>query len=356
MPRGRAMRNPNGYGSVVRLSGNRRNPFEVRVNTRINEWGYPEYDVLGRYPERFTASIALAKYNDAPYDLKSNTMIFSEVYEKWYEQKYVRGKRKYSQSSINCTRGAYRKCESLHNRVFKDIRTAEMQNILDDYSLSHAYMEHIKNLFCQMYAYAMENDIVKKDYSKYTKITKPDDDENGVPFTKEEIKLLWDHVDTVPFVDTVLIYIYSGWRCAELLTMPTSDIHLDEWYFKGGMKTAASKNRIVPIHSLIRPFVEKRMAEGHKFLIAYNGTAITYEAKYLQLFRNALRQSGIITPHTPHDCRHTFTSLLNSVGANEVCIDRLIGHASKGITRRTYTHKDIEELREAIELIGLPGN
>ena len=28
MPRGRALKNPNGYGSVVKLSGKRRNPFE----------------------------------------------------------------------------------------------------------------------------------------------------------------------------------------------------------------------------------------------------------------------------------------------------------------------------------------
>ena len=55
---------------------------------------------------------------------------------------------------------------------------------------------------------------------------------------------------------------------------------------------------------------------------------------------------GINTYHTPHDCRHTFTSLLDSAGVNQVCIDRLFGHASKSLTPRTYTHKSIEELRQ----------
>ena len=32
MPRGKPLRNANGYGAVVKLSGNRRKPFEVRVN------------------------------------------------------------------------------------------------------------------------------------------------------------------------------------------------------------------------------------------------------------------------------------------------------------------------------------
>ncbi len=54
------------------------------------------------------------------------------------------------------------------------------------------------------------------------------------------------------------------------------------------------------------------------------------------------------------DLRHTFTSLLDSTGANPICIDRLVGHVSKSINSRTYTHKDIEELRTAVELIKTP--
>lgn len=38
-------------------------------------------------------------------------------------------------------------------------------------------------------------------------------------------------------------------------------------------------------------------------------------------------------------------------GANKVCIDRLMGHKSKGTGERVYTHKNIEELRLNIELI-----
>lgn len=351
MPKGKPLRAPNGYGTVVKLSGRRRCPYEVRVNTRINEWGMPAYDVLGRFSERTEATITLAKYNENPYDISTGRLTFTQVYERWFKMKYENSKKKYSRSTINCTAGAYRKCAALHDRKFKELRTGDLQAILDDHTLSHAYMEHIKNLYSQMYAYALEYDIVQKDYSKFARITKEDDDKPGIPFTKDEIRLLWEHVDTVPFADTVLIYIYSGWRCAELLTMPVSDISTRDWTFKGGIKTASSKNRIVPIHSLIRPYVTQRLAEGCETLITSNGKPIRSESVYLRLFRNALKQCGILTDHTPHDCRHTFTSLLDSAGANEVCVDRLLGHASKSITRRTYTHKDIEELREAVELI-----
>lgn len=69
MPRGKPLKKTNGYGSVVKLSGRRRNPFEVRVNTRMDERYYPVYDVLGRFPTREEALIALAEYNKNPYSV-----------------------------------------------------------------------------------------------------------------------------------------------------------------------------------------------------------------------------------------------------------------------------------------------
>lgn len=55
--------------------------------------------------------------------------------------------------------------------------------------------------------------------------------------------------------------------------------------------------------------------------------------------------------HETHDCRHTFATLMDNAGANKVSIKRIMGHASSDITDRVYTHKDIEELRKAIDLI-----
>lgn len=55
--------------------------------------------------------------------------------------------------------------------------------------------------------------------------------------------------------------------------------------------------------------------------------------------------------HTPHECRHTFRSWLDSADANKVCIDKIMGHTSANTGERIYTHKSIEELKIAIELI-----
>ena len=55
--------------------------------------------------------------------------------------------------------------------------------------------------------------------------------------------------------------------------------------------------------------------------------------------------------HMPHDCRHTFATLLNNAEANATSIKKLIGHSSFTTTEKIYTHKDKEELRKAIDLI-----
>lgn len=354
MPRGKAMRNPNGYGTVVKLSGNRRRPYEVRVNTRMDERNYPVYDVLGRFAERTEAMIALAKYNEDPYDLKLNNLTFEDVYKKWYEHKYEKGKKKYSESTRQCTRSAFSKCASLHKMKFKDIRTLHMQEILDDYSLSHAYMEHIKSLFNQLYQYALEYDIVQKDYSAFAKITKEDDDTPGVPFSREELSALWQHKD-LPFVDSVLIFIYTGWRISELLPMKREQIDLDARTMTGGVKTAAGKNRIVPIHPAIYDMIARRMADGYPVLFGLDGKPVKSQGEYRRCFAQALKDAGIQTIHTPHDCRHTFATLLNNAGANPVSVKRLMGHTSgNDVTEKVYTHKDIDELRKAVELIPAP--
>lgn len=354
MPRGKPMKNPNGYGSVVKLSGKRRRPFEVRVNTRMDERYYPVYDVLERFPTREEALIALAEYNKNPYSISDREMTFSQLYEKFYKNKYELSGREYSQSSKDCTKSAYKHCGVLYDTAYRKLRADDFRSVLGQISdrgkpLSHALQEHIKNLFTQMDKFALQNDVIDKSYASFAAITVQEDDTPGVPFTLEELQLLWDNKD-VPWVDSILIYIYSGWRVSELIKMPTADIDLKEGTFKGGLKTAAGKNRIVPIHSKIRDFIKHRLTVNNGILFAINGKPAT-SAAYTKQFKATLQAIGITTYHTPHDCRHTFTSLLDSAGVNQVCIDRLIGHASSSLTTRIYTHKTIEELRQAIEMI-----
>ena len=46
------MKNPNGFGSIVKLSGNRRKPYAVRKTIGWNEKGHPIYMMIGYYADR----------------------------------------------------------------------------------------------------------------------------------------------------------------------------------------------------------------------------------------------------------------------------------------------------------------
>lgn len=322
----------------------------VKVNSSLDERGYPKFDILGYYEKRADALQALADYNKNPYDLKASKATFQDVYEMWFKRKYETSKKKYSQSSINCTVGAFKKCASLHGRILNELKTPDLQAVLDDFTLSHAYMEHIKNLFNQVYKYAMEYDIVQKDYSQYVRINKADDDEHGVPFSNEDIEKLWNHKENEA-VSTILIFIYSGWRISELLGMKREDVDMENLTFTGGVKTKAGKNRVVPIHSAIVPLIRHWYDKKGDCLICNETGKKISITRYRSMFADALKQADITEPHTPHDCRHTFTSLLDSANVKPLLIKRLVGHTSQDLTERVYTHKTIDELRDAIEMI-----
>ena len=56
--------------------------------------------------------------------------------------------------------------------------------------------------------------------------------------------------------------------------------------------------------------------------------------------------------HLPHDGRHTFASLMDSAGANDVCIKLIMGQSMKNdSTKGTYTHKTFEEILAEVNTI-----
>ena len=206
----------------------------------------------------------------------------------------------------------------------------------------------VKSLLNSLYDYALRYEIVDKNYSALITLGKKETIVQRKPYTDEEISKLWKYKE-LPNVDTVLIMIYSGFRIGELLTLRNLDIDLENRTIKGGIKTDAGKNRIVPINLKILPLIKARMSPKNEYLIVdEQNKRILYE-KYLYIYRKLMKQLGL--KHTIHDCRHTFATLLSNADANKVSIAKIIGHNNYDITEKIYTHKDIEELKKAIDSI-----
>lgn len=241
---------------------------------------------------------------------------------------------------------AFNYCAPLKDNLYKQIKAYQMQETIDTCGKSYATQGVIKNLWVHLDKFALELDIITRRYSDLL-TTAPVPETSRRPFSKEEIQRVWEH-QSEPWVDTVLILIYSGWRISELLALRPEDIDLEAGTMKGGTKTKAGKNRIVPIHPKIRGFIERRLADDPPRLVSLDGQPIP-DSKYRFFWANIMDMLEM--KHTPHECRHTFETLLDSAGANRKCIDLLMGHVSKDIGNRVYNHKTLEELKAAIELL-----
>ena len=87
------MKLPNGYGSVVKLSGKRRKPWMVRKTTGyridpVKEKKVNEYIIIGYAATKTEGLQMLADYNRNPYDTQAAKMTFDEVYEEWSKKKF----------------------------------------------------------------------------------------------------------------------------------------------------------------------------------------------------------------------------------------------------------------------------
>lgn len=340
------MRLPNGYGSVIKNSGSRRKPFQARITKGINDEGKQVYETIGFFEKREEALRALSEYNNRPYDINASKLTFVELYRRWWKDYFS----KIGDSAVTNYKNAYKYCEPLYDTRFADIRTPQMQKVIDESGVGYATRKVIKTFLGLLYKYAFQNDIVDKKYSEFINIGKNETKLNRQPFTEKEIDKLFKYVDKLEFVDTVLIMIYTGLRISELLSIETVNVHIEDRYMVGGMKTDAGKDRIIPIHKKIEPLIIKYFNPQNKYLIVNNkGGQMKYSNYRREKFDNIMEKLNM--KHTPHECRHTFASLMDSANANKLCIKRIIGHASSDITDKVYTHKTIKELIEAIDLI-----
>jgi integrase len=336
------MKNPNGYGTVAKLSGNRRKPFVIRKTIGWNEKGHPIYDTIGYSETREEGLMILAEYNRNPYDIDAAKITLEELFKKWSEKKLP----KLGKSSQGSLKAAFKHCSKIEKMKYKEIRSFHMQDCIDNCECGYSTQWAIKNLFGHLDNYALELDVINKSYSVLT-TAESIPETSKKPFTDDEVNKVWEIQDQ-DWVDSVLFFLYTGFRISEMISIESENTDLFAGTIKGGIKTKAGKDRIVPIHSKIVQLVQRRKAQGNKYLFSYEGNKLTV-AKYYEFWNDIMKQLGFV--HTPHECRHTFRSRLDSAGANKVCIDLMMGHKSKEVGERIYTHKTIQELKDAIELI-----
>ena len=136
------MRLPNGYGSVYKLSGKRRNPFIVRVTVGWSNEGKQILKTIGFYQTRQEGLNALAEYHSNPYDIDKGKITFAEVFDKWKNEHFP----KISNNAIVNYNVAYKYCSSLYDMRFVDIRKSHLQSVVDNSGKAYPTRKLIKTL------------------------------------------------------------------------------------------------------------------------------------------------------------------------------------------------------------------
>ena len=89
------MKLPNGYGSVVKLSGKRRKPWMVRKTTGyridpVKEKKVNEYIIIGYAATKTEGLQMLADYNRNPYDTKAAKMTLMKCMRNGLRKNFLR--------------------------------------------------------------------------------------------------------------------------------------------------------------------------------------------------------------------------------------------------------------------------
>ena len=154
----------------------------------------------------------------------------------------------------------------------------------------------------------------------------------------------------------ILAMCYTGFRPSEFLALKKDSFDAERWTLRGGAKTEAGKNRIVPIHPLIRPIIAKQMLAPGEYLFSIHRDKPTTLDNFRQAcFYPALEALGIQTvpkprekpERTPYSTRHTFATLMKSVKGSDKDKAALMGHTSFEMTLH-YQHEDYDSLKKII--------
>lgn len=177
------LKRPNGHGSVYKLPGRRRRPWIALTTNwkvitdengeKIKKQGR---QIIGYFEKETDAKDALLLNRINPVSPKSN-ITFKELYDEWSEIKYEN----ISKSTADNYRAGWNYLAKFESAKFKELRTAHFQSIIDGCrkeGKSRSTMEKIKAVSTMLYKYAIQNDIVNKNYAEFIVLPKSEKEKN----------------------------------------------------------------------------------------------------------------------------------------------------------------------------------
>ena len=256
----------------------------------------------------------------------------AELYELYHKD----AETKLSHSKLQAYEIAWKKISSsIGFRKISTLTVPELQQITDAAGISYYTKRDIKHLLTHLFRIAIRDDLTDKNRAEYIQLPQLVSSERTI-FTEDEIKTLWSFSDQY-IVQHILVMIYTGMRPAEILGMKVENIHIEESYMTGGVKTRKSKARKIIIPDKVSQTVVQlvRASEGCKLS---NYTKHCFYDDW-----NAFRAShGLRSELTPYCCRHTYITRLTALKVSPAMLQELAGHEDYETTLE-YTHLSVAD-------------
>ena len=329
-PQRKALKRADGTGTVYKLQGRRTRPWVAAKGKTI----------IGYYDKKTAALDALARLQGRSIDEIYN-WTFKQVYEAWKDEHF----RDIGAKGIESYERAYDVFEPLHDRKFRELRTADYQIVIDKYSdKSHSLLSKFKQLATQMSQWGIRQELITTNFASFIKLPENVKKEKEI-FSEEDIQKL--EADGSQAAKLTLMMVYTGMRIGELFGLRTENVH--ETYVIGGEKTEAGRNRIIPIRSEGRKYFAefKERAKGELLISGYAGQKVIANFRKRDYYP-LLERLGI-SKKTPHATRHTFASWAVANNIKPELLQKMLGHADYSTTANIYEHFDIDQLVNAID-------
>ena len=370
----KAPKRPNGTGSIYKRKDNKRNPWAAS-STFTGKRVY-----IGSFPSKTEALRALQSYEYNP--TTSYNITLEELHKEWMPIAY----RNIGENAKQGYDSSWVKLKPLYKRRFRDLRTGELQAIIDYYDNPHqqlgkggvlmyldekgkgtskvtntpkiceglkfSALHKIKVLLTNMYSYAMQNDIVNKNYASF--IVLPERNETAkTRFTDIQLELIRQNIGKIPFTEYIYAMCYLNFRLSEFLELTKDNYHISDTkipVFVAGKKTEAGTDRLVPIHPNIEKIVQDCLNKnGETIFCDENGKAMDNNRFRRNYFYPTLDKLGLPRTLTPHSCRRTFSTRMSAAGARHEDIIALMGHTNFDVDINHYINQEAETLYKAVK-------
>lgn len=286
-------------------------------------------------------------------------MIYSEVVDRFlkYQESIdrssetIKGYRKELRYFGNFLNELYSREKNIDEITLEDIE-AYMYRMKDQGKMDST-RNRVIYILRSLYNYACKRDLCMKNLPSDIEPIKIKQKERTF-LQEEEVRLLFNNIHNPMLKAAIQTLYYTGTRVSELTNLELENLDMDNRLIYV-VEGKGNKDRTIPINEKLYKvldeylkFIRPDIDSERLFCTKRSGKL---SPQYInRTLHQAGKESGIRKRISAHILRHSFASNLIKYNVPLPHLQKLLGHADLRVTS-IYIHQNMEQLREAIELI-----